>query len=382
MPSTIESYILRVTDLDRSTRFWEEVIGAEVVSRSESDTSTDVVLRSPIGGGSVQLTRIHNDDRPIDLGHSLFRQYMNTSDSAGLYKHAVNLGYDATHDPFDVPGRVNVVKSYTRQPDGYLMDLCEFQGDPGKRILHGQVDPKEHAREGKIATYIGPTAIYVTTMDAAVDFWSRLGASIMDRVEMGDYMEITQMRVGPDGVVIQLMEIKGQRERAEGRGGEQAERTTAVMPKAGKVDLGSGIPGLPGRHGRLPRRVRERRRRRLPFSGSADRGWLRDHRQGARSRRLSRRDPPTALLSTTQRSGSNATVETQRSNSRDGARTLRAIRLTRSALAAHRTRASHDVRCAMNDTPDHVPAVGNLDSYTHDRRRPYGDAHRSSGRAG
>ena len=212
MPSTIESYILRVTDLDRATRFWEEAIGAEVVSRSESDTSTDVVLRSPIGGGSVQLTRIHNDDRPIDLGHSIFRQYMNTSDSAGLYKHAVNVGYDATHDPFDVPGRVNVVKSYTRQPDGYLMDLCEFQGDPGKRILHGQVDPKEHAPEGKIATYIGPTAIYVTTMDAAVDFWSRLGASIMDRVEMGDYMEITQMRGGPDGVVVQLMEIKGQRE--------------------------------------------------------------------------------------------------------------------------------------------------------------------------
>ena len=244
MPSTIESYILRVTDLDRATKFWEEAIGAEVVSRSESDTSTDVVLRSPIGGGSVQLTRIHNDDRPIDLGHSIFRQYMNTSDSAGLYKHAVNVGYDATHDPFDVPGRVNVVKSYTRQPDGYLMDLCEFQGDPGKRILHGQVDPKEHASEGKIATYIGPTAIYVTTMDAAVDFWSRLGASIMDRVEMGDYMEITQMRGGPDGVVVQLMEIKGQRERAEGRGGEQAERTTAVMPKAGKVDLGSGFLGF------------------------------------------------------------------------------------------------------------------------------------------
>ena len=107
---------------------------------------TDVTLRSPIGGGGVTLRRVHGDDRPIEIGHSIFRQYMNTSDSAGLYRQALNLGYDATHDPFDVPGRVNVVKSYTRHPDGYLMDLCEFQGEPGKRILHGQVDTEQTRR--------------------------------------------------------------------------------------------------------------------------------------------------------------------------------------------------------------------------------------------
>ena len=114
--SVIESYVLRVTDLDKATEFWEKGIGAEVVSRSETDAVTDVTLRSPIGGGGVTLRRVHGDDRPIEIGHSIFRQYMNTSDSAGLYRHAVNLGYDATHDPFDVPGRVNVVKSYHAPP--------------------------------------------------------------------------------------------------------------------------------------------------------------------------------------------------------------------------------------------------------------------------
>jgi catechol 2,3-dioxygenase-like lactoylglutathione lyase family enzyme len=241
--SVIESYVLRVTDLDKATEFWEKAIGAEVVSRSESDDATNVTLRSPIGGGGVTLRRVHGDDRPIEMGHSLFRQYMNTSDSAGLYRHAVNLGYDATHDPFDVPGRVNVVKSYTRQPDGYLMDLCEFQGEAGKRILHGQVDAKEHASGDRIATYIGPTAIYVTDMDKSVDFWTRLGGTVMDRVEMGDYMEITQMRGDTYGVVVQLMEVKGARQR-DGVGGEAAERTAAVMPAPGKVDLGTGFLGF------------------------------------------------------------------------------------------------------------------------------------------
>ena len=239
----IESYVLRVTDVDKATEFWEKVVGAEVVSRSQNDAATEVTLRSPIGGGGVTLRRVHGDDRPIEMGHSLFRQYMNTSDSAGLYKHAVNLGYDATHDPFDVPGRVNVVKSYTRQPDGYLMDLCEFQGEPGKRILHGQVDAKEHAAGDTIATYIGPTAIYVTNMDQSVDFWTRLGGTVMDRVEMCDYMEITQMRCDTYGVVVQLMEIKSARQR-EGIGGEAPARTAAVMPAPGKVDLGTGFRGF------------------------------------------------------------------------------------------------------------------------------------------
>jgi catechol 2,3-dioxygenase-like lactoylglutathione lyase family enzyme len=232
-----------VTDLDEATKFWEAVIGAEVVSRSETDAATEVTLRSPIGGGGVTLSRLHRDDSPIEMGHSIFRQYMNTSDSAGLYKRAVSLGYDATHDPFDVPGRVNVVKSYTRQPDGYLMDLCEFQGDPGKRILHGQVDAKEHTSGDDIATYIGPTAIYVTDMNKAVDFWTRLGGTVMDRVVMGDSMEITQMRGDAYGVVVQLMEITGQRG-GGGRGGEAPERTAAVMPTAGTVDLGTGLLGF------------------------------------------------------------------------------------------------------------------------------------------
>ena len=33
MSSVIESYVLRVTDLDQATEFWEKGIGAEVVSR-------------------------------------------------------------------------------------------------------------------------------------------------------------------------------------------------------------------------------------------------------------------------------------------------------------------------------------------------------------
>jgi catechol 2,3-dioxygenase-like lactoylglutathione lyase family enzyme len=229
--STINSYVLRVTDLDEAMRFWQDAMGAELMSRTQTDTASEAVLASPIGGGSVVLTRPLDDDRPVDLGHSIFRQYVITSDSARLYQHATSLGYEATHEPFDVPERVNVVKSYTRQPDGYLMDLCEYQGP----LRHGMIDPKQRVQRDQLASYIGQVAIYVTALDPALEFWDGLDVTLLDRVAYDDYMELALLR-GDGGTLLQLMQINGGRERSP--------RTAAVMPQPGEVDLGSGIQGF------------------------------------------------------------------------------------------------------------------------------------------
>jgi catechol 2,3-dioxygenase-like lactoylglutathione lyase family enzyme len=253
MTSEIESSVLRVTDLDAAIKFWQAVFGLELLNRSEGQDGAEATLRAAIGGGGVTLVKPKGDDRPVELGHSIFRQYMHTSDSARLFRHAVRLGYDGTHEPFDViPSRFNVVKSYTRDPDGYLMDLCEFQGPPGKRMLHNQVDPKDHADGGAtIATYVGYTAIYVTETEPAVDFWTRLGAQVVDVMDVSrGYTHITQMRAGPAGVVIQLMDRKGtppapaDAAQLDEKQAAAAARHVAVMPQSGKVDLGTGFQGF------------------------------------------------------------------------------------------------------------------------------------------
>jgi catechol 2,3-dioxygenase-like lactoylglutathione lyase family enzyme len=252
MPSEIESCVLRVTDLDAAIKFWETVFGLELLNRSEGEDGAEATLKASIGGGAVTLVKPKGDDRPVEMGHSIFRQYMHTSDSARLFRHAVRLGYDDTHEPFDViPSRFNVVKSYTRDPDGYLMDLCEFQGPPGKRMLHNQVDPKEHSDSTDIATYVGYTAIYVTAIGPAVDFWTRLGASILDRMTASrGYTLITQMRSGPGGVVVQLMETQADfpappdAAQLNEKQAAAAARHTAVMPRPGKVEMGTGFQGF------------------------------------------------------------------------------------------------------------------------------------------
>ena len=251
MTSEIASYVLRVTDLDAAVRFWRDVFGLELLDRSEGEAGAEATLKAAIGGGAVTLVKPRGDDRPVEMGHSIFRQYMHTSDSARLYRHAVRLGYDPTHEPFDViPSRFNVVKSYTRDPDGYLYDLCEFQGPPGKRMLHNQVDPTELCDGGRIiATYIGYTAIYVSATDPAVDFWTRLGAQVVDVMDVSrGYTHITQLRAGPAGVVVQLMDRTGTPPAPAAQLDEKqaaaAARHAAVMPQSGKVEMGTGFQGF------------------------------------------------------------------------------------------------------------------------------------------
>jgi catechol 2,3-dioxygenase-like lactoylglutathione lyase family enzyme len=251
MTAEIESYVLRVTDLEAAIRFWRSVFGLELLNRSDGEAGAEATLKAAIGGGAVTLVKPRGDERPVEMGHSLFRQYMHTSDSARLYRHAVRLGYDETHEPFDViPSRFNVVKAYTRDPDGYLFDLCEFQGPPGKRMLHDQVDPTEHADGGAvIATYVGYTAIYVTATAPAVDFWTRLGASVVDRMEASrGHTLVTQLRAGSGGVVVQLMERTGVPPAPAAPLNEKqaaaAARHAAVMPQSGKVEMGTGFQGF------------------------------------------------------------------------------------------------------------------------------------------
>ena len=86
MASEIESSILRVTDLEAAIKFWQRVFGLKLLNCSEGADGSEATLKASIGGGAVTLVKPKGDDRPVEMGHSIFRQYMHTSDSARLYR--------------------------------------------------------------------------------------------------------------------------------------------------------------------------------------------------------------------------------------------------------------------------------------------------------
>ena len=54
MPTTVAQYCINVSDLERSIRFYEDVIGLSVRMRVDGDGVTEVLLGGEKGGGQLE----------------------------------------------------------------------------------------------------------------------------------------------------------------------------------------------------------------------------------------------------------------------------------------------------------------------------------------
>ena len=57
MENSLGQYCINVADLDRSVKFWSEVVGIPVQSRTEIPTAKEVVLQAEVGGSRIQLAQ-------------------------------------------------------------------------------------------------------------------------------------------------------------------------------------------------------------------------------------------------------------------------------------------------------------------------------------
>ena len=57
MASTVGQYCINVTDLARSERFYTEIIGLKVQSRTQIPGVDEIVLAADVGGGRLQLAK-------------------------------------------------------------------------------------------------------------------------------------------------------------------------------------------------------------------------------------------------------------------------------------------------------------------------------------
>ena len=124
MPTTVAQYCINVSDLERSTRFYEEIIGLPVQRRIEEDGFREVVLAADEGGGRLQLAKHDGDDGPRDHGNALWKIYFNVDDAIDTHDRAVAAGHESERAP-QVLEKYGVTVAFLRDPDGYLVELLQ-----------------------------------------------------------------------------------------------------------------------------------------------------------------------------------------------------------------------------------------------------------------
>lgn len=127
MPTTVAQYCINVSDLDRSIRFYEDVIGITVRMRVEGDGITEVMLGGD-GGGQMQLARHDDHDGPIEHGNALLKIYFTVDDAVDMCRRVAEGGGEIESQPQRLE-KWPATMAFVRDPDGYLIELLQVHDD-------------------------------------------------------------------------------------------------------------------------------------------------------------------------------------------------------------------------------------------------------------
>ena len=124
MASSVGQYCIYVADLERSVRFYTDIIGLKVQSRTEIPDVHEAVLAADVGGGRLQLAERYEGGQAIDHGFALWKIYLNVDDCASTHQRAVDAGFTSTMAPERLE-RWPVTVAFINDPDGYSIELLQ-----------------------------------------------------------------------------------------------------------------------------------------------------------------------------------------------------------------------------------------------------------------
>ena len=127
MTSWLGQYCINVTDLEATISFYE-TLGLECTSRTEIEHALEAIIEHPGKGSKMQLAQQKDQDGPIDMGSSLWKLYVNTTDIAGRYRAAMDAGYASVMEPSRME-RWPVTVGFVADPDGYQVELVQRHSD-------------------------------------------------------------------------------------------------------------------------------------------------------------------------------------------------------------------------------------------------------------
>lgn len=117
--------MIRVKDIDKSLKFYTELLGLELAKKLRLEDSTLYFLSDKEGYAQIELT--YNDERPeggyeIGTGFGHFAFAVDSMDEFTKKLHA--LGYEYLYEPFNLPDHKFKI-AFVKDPDGYEVELIE-----------------------------------------------------------------------------------------------------------------------------------------------------------------------------------------------------------------------------------------------------------------
>ena len=128
MATTVGQYCINVRDIEASEKFYTEIIGLKVQSRTEIPGVHEIVVAADQGGGRLQLAEHHESPKSIDHGWALWKIYFNVDDCVAVHDAAVAAGFKSTMEPKRLD-RWPVTVAFIVDPDGYTIELMQHHRD-------------------------------------------------------------------------------------------------------------------------------------------------------------------------------------------------------------------------------------------------------------
>lgn len=125
MASQLGQYCISVTDLDRSVRFYCDVLGLKELERISVPEADEVILGSHDGQGRhIQLAQRKDLSGPIDHGNALWKLYLYCDDIDSLHEAALASGSESLMPPTAL-AKWPVIVAFITDPDGYRIEVLQ-----------------------------------------------------------------------------------------------------------------------------------------------------------------------------------------------------------------------------------------------------------------
>src|SRR4051812_41748706 len=124
MPTAIGNIAIYVSDLERSERFYVDVIGLEVTNRIGTPAVREVIVGSPTSGSRLMLAKETDASGPV-APNGIWKVFVETDDAQALFDRAVAAGAEAVEGPKHLE-QFKVTIAFVRDPDGYLLELGQI----------------------------------------------------------------------------------------------------------------------------------------------------------------------------------------------------------------------------------------------------------------